>query len=217
MTAREAWVTELTGLLHLLGWPPGMRVIARKECPHPGAQLWLTDVDGHRITCFPTSTKRGQLADLRLRLAQRWPWPRPSPQPSAGSQASHPADAWAAAPTTPKDKNQGPWNPRTPGSTAPACAQAENTAPPTAQVANLRSRNIEAKVLSAPRRLSSRIAGWLAGSRRSLARPECGLATSACVNDHPWIPRLPDSEIMRAGRVASAPIVGCAILPYPRC
>ena len=33
-----AWVAELTGLLDLTGWPTGMRVIARKERPHPGAQ-----------------------------------------------------------------------------------------------------------------------------------------------------------------------------------
>jgi hypothetical protein len=34
-----AWVTELTDLLDLTSWPKGMRVIARKERPHPGAQL----------------------------------------------------------------------------------------------------------------------------------------------------------------------------------
>lgn len=50
-----AWVAELTDRLHLDGWPVGMRVIARKERPHPGAQLRLTDVDGHRITCFATN------------------------------------------------------------------------------------------------------------------------------------------------------------------
>ncbi|MFZ5852322.1 MAG: IS1380 family transposase [Actinomycetota bacterium] len=50
-----AWVAELTPLLNLSGWPDGMRVIARKERPHPGAQLRLTDVDGHRITCFATN------------------------------------------------------------------------------------------------------------------------------------------------------------------
>jgi hypothetical protein len=45
-TLREsAWVAELTGLLDLTGWPPGMRVIARKERPHPGAQLRITDTD----------------------------------------------------------------------------------------------------------------------------------------------------------------------------
>jgi Transposase DDE domain group 1 len=66
-----AWVAEITGLLDLSGWPPGMRVIARKERPHPGAQLRLTDIDGNRITCFATSTRRGQLADLELRRRRR--------------------------------------------------------------------------------------------------------------------------------------------------
>lgn len=48
-----------------------MRVIARKERPHPGAQLRLTDVDGHRITAFATNTVRGQLAELELRHRRR--------------------------------------------------------------------------------------------------------------------------------------------------
>jgi Transposase DDE domain group 1 len=66
-----AWVAELTGLLDLTGWPKGMRVIARKERPHPGAQLRITDIDGHRVTCFATSTRTGQLADLELRHRRR--------------------------------------------------------------------------------------------------------------------------------------------------
>jgi Transposase DDE domain group 1 len=45
-----AWVAELTGLLDLSSWPEGMRVIARKERPHPGAQLRFTDINGHRFT-----------------------------------------------------------------------------------------------------------------------------------------------------------------------
>jgi len=48
-----------------------MRVIVRKERPHPGAQLRLTDVDGHRLTAFATNTARGQLADLELRHRRR--------------------------------------------------------------------------------------------------------------------------------------------------
>jgi Transposase DDE domain group 1 len=48
-----------------------MRVIMRKERPHPGAQLRLTDVDGHRIAAFATNTARGQLADLELRHRRR--------------------------------------------------------------------------------------------------------------------------------------------------
>ena len=37
-------------------WPEKMRVIARRERPHPGAQLRLTDHNGWRITCFATNT-----------------------------------------------------------------------------------------------------------------------------------------------------------------
>jgi hypothetical protein len=66
-----AWVAEATGLLDLRGWPPGMRVILRKERPHPGAQLRITDIDGHRITAFATNSTRGQLADLELRHRRR--------------------------------------------------------------------------------------------------------------------------------------------------
>jgi hypothetical protein len=66
-----AWVAELTGLLDLTGWPPGMRVIARKERPHPGAQLRITDADGLRVTAFATNSTRGQLPDLELRHRRR--------------------------------------------------------------------------------------------------------------------------------------------------
>lgn len=54
-------------------WPTGMRVIARRERPHPGAQLRLTDHNGWRITCFATNT-RGPgwtLAALEVRHRQR--------------------------------------------------------------------------------------------------------------------------------------------------
>jgi hypothetical protein len=70
-----AWVAELTGLLNLASWPAGMRVIARVERPHPGAQLRITDVDGNRVTAFATNTRPGgpgaQLADLELRHRRR--------------------------------------------------------------------------------------------------------------------------------------------------
>jgi hypothetical protein len=66
-----AWVAEITGMLDLSSWPSGMRVIVRKERPHPGAQLRFTDLGGHRFTCFATSTKGGQLADLELRHRRR--------------------------------------------------------------------------------------------------------------------------------------------------
>jgi Transposase DDE domain group 1 len=72
----EAHVTELTGLLRegpdgdqLVGWPETMRVFARRERPHPGAQLSLFEAaDGWRyslwVTNLPAATKgwRGQRA-----------------------------------------------------------------------------------------------------------------------------------------------------------
>ena len=65
----EAHVTELTGILRpdkehdqLAGWPPGMRVFARRERPHPGAQLSLLEAaDGYRyvlwVTNLPPATR----------------------------------------------------------------------------------------------------------------------------------------------------------------
>ncbi|MFI7021079.1 IS1380 family transposase [Streptomyces sp. NPDC050164] len=61
-----AWVAELTGDV-LDGWPKGMRLIVRKERPHPGAQLRLTDADGMRLTCFATNTVGRPIAELELR------------------------------------------------------------------------------------------------------------------------------------------------------
>jgi hypothetical protein len=66
-----AWVVDVTALMNLASWPVGMRVIVRKERPHPGAQLRITAVDGHRVTAFATNTTRGQLADLELRHRRR--------------------------------------------------------------------------------------------------------------------------------------------------
>ncbi len=62
-----AWVVEVSGLADLSAWPDGTRLVLRKERPHPGAQLRITDLDGRRITGFLTNTTGGQLADLELR------------------------------------------------------------------------------------------------------------------------------------------------------
>jgi hypothetical protein len=66
---RGAQVAELTRWMPatFTGWPPGMRIIARRERPHPGAQLHITDDDGWRITVFATNTVGGRLADLEVR------------------------------------------------------------------------------------------------------------------------------------------------------
>ena len=63
-----AQVAELTGLLSLTGWPDGMRVIVRRERPHPGAQLSLFEErDGWRYTAFITGTQIGALQWLEAR------------------------------------------------------------------------------------------------------------------------------------------------------
>ena len=51
-------VAELTAHLPTLRdpGPAGARIIARREVPHPGAQLRLTDVEGRRIQLFATNT-----------------------------------------------------------------------------------------------------------------------------------------------------------------
>ncbi len=70
----EAHVTELTGLLRhgpagdqIDGWPAAMRVFARRERPHPGAQLTLFEAeDGWRYSLWVTNlpaTVRGWRAN----------------------------------------------------------------------------------------------------------------------------------------------------------
>ena len=64
----SADVAEVTGLLDLRRWPAGMRVIVRRERPHPGAQLsLLEEADGWRYQAFATNTATGQLAFLEAR------------------------------------------------------------------------------------------------------------------------------------------------------
>jgi hypothetical protein len=67
----SAAVAELTGLLPtelFANYPDGMRIIVRRERPHPGAQLDLFEErDGWRYTCFATDTPIGQHAWLDAR------------------------------------------------------------------------------------------------------------------------------------------------------
>jgi len=63
-----AEVVELSELYEVEGWPPDMRVICRRERPHPGAQLSLFDTHaGWRHTCFITNTEGADIAALELR------------------------------------------------------------------------------------------------------------------------------------------------------
>jgi hypothetical protein len=63
-----AEVIELTEIIELKGWPTDMRVICRRERPHPGAQLSLFDIHaGWRHTCLITNTTGPDIAALELR------------------------------------------------------------------------------------------------------------------------------------------------------
>jgi len=66
-----AHVAELTDLLPagtLGDYPPGTRILIRRERPHPGAQLdAFEDRDGWRYQCLATDTGIGQLAFLDAR------------------------------------------------------------------------------------------------------------------------------------------------------
>ena len=66
-----AHVAELTGLLAagtLADYPPGTRVLIRREHPHPGAQIdAFEERDGWRYQCLATDTSTGQLASLDAR------------------------------------------------------------------------------------------------------------------------------------------------------
>lgn len=67
----HADVAEITGLLPATmrtRWPARMRVIVRREHPHPGAQLSLFEHrDGWRYQAFVTNTTTGQVAFLEAR------------------------------------------------------------------------------------------------------------------------------------------------------
>lgn len=63
-----AELTDLLGPALSPKWPPGMRVIVRRERPHPGAQLSLfEEADGWRYQAFITNTTTGSLAFLEAR------------------------------------------------------------------------------------------------------------------------------------------------------
>ena len=69
-----AWVADITGMLDQSSWPDGMRVIVRKEIPHVGAQLRITDIDAepiHGDRDEPGKRVSWLLAEVRHRLRAR--------------------------------------------------------------------------------------------------------------------------------------------------
>ena len=66
-----AQVVELCGFTGQNGWPPGARLICRREDPHPGATLSLFDqIRGQRHTLFLTDNTDADIAALELRQRQ---------------------------------------------------------------------------------------------------------------------------------------------------
>lgn len=60
-----------SGLLDLKTWPTWMRVIVRKECPHPGAQLRFTDSACLRLTAIGKNNMREYGQDIERRNRRR--------------------------------------------------------------------------------------------------------------------------------------------------
>ncbi|WP_116042742.1 hypothetical protein [Amycolatopsis palatopharyngis] len=77
----EAGVVELTAVLrehpdgdHLSGWPPDLRIICRREKPHPGAQLSLFEErDGWRYPLVATNTPRAAPCSSSMPATARTP------------------------------------------------------------------------------------------------------------------------------------------------
>lgn len=60
----DAHVAEITDLVDLSGWPTGTRAIARREVPHPGAQLTFSDDAGRRFQVFITDQSDSDIGYL---------------------------------------------------------------------------------------------------------------------------------------------------------
>jgi hypothetical protein len=60
----HAEVAEITDVVDLSRWPEGTRAIARREDPHPGAQLTFTDFEGRRYQVFITDLDDPDIAYL---------------------------------------------------------------------------------------------------------------------------------------------------------
>ena len=57
-------VAEITDLVDLSPWSEGTRMIARRERPHPGAQLTFSDIEGYRYQVFITDHQEADVCFL---------------------------------------------------------------------------------------------------------------------------------------------------------
>jgi hypothetical protein len=128
-----AQVAELIGLLDLDGWPAGMRVIVRRERPHPGAQLSLFEErDGWRYTAFVTNTQVGALQWLEARHAPTPAWKTASAaprtpdcdgyRPASSPSTKRGAPPQPSPPTSSPGYNSSPSTATSPGPSPNGCA-----------------------------------------------------------------------------------------------
>ena len=105
----SAEVAEITDLVDLSRWGEGTRMIARRELPHPGAQLTFSDVEGYRYQVFITDHQEDDTASSMLSIGAgdaanvgsatpRTPdWPT-CPRPA--SPSTPPGWFWSSSPAT---------------------------------------------------------------------------------------------------------------------
>jgi hypothetical protein len=68
---REAAAVAELKDLDLSAWPSGTRAMARRERPHPGAQLKFSDIEGNRIQVFITDQQDEDIVSLEARHRAR--------------------------------------------------------------------------------------------------------------------------------------------------
>ena len=109
-------VAELTDLLDLRAWPDGMRVIVRRERPHPGAQLSLFEErDGYRYQAIATNTATANSASWK---------PGTAPTPASKTESGTPkTPAWAGSPpASSRSTRPGPRSRLSPPTSSPGSA-----------------------------------------------------------------------------------------------
>jgi hypothetical protein len=114
-------VVEITGMLDLATWPAGMRVLVRREHPHPGAALSLFEhADGWRYQAVATNTPVARRAGRLPRSAP--PRARHAPTGSRAGSGMPRTAAWAGSlPASTPSTRLGPSRPPSPPTSLHGC------------------------------------------------------------------------------------------------
>jgi hypothetical protein len=95
-------VVEITGMLDLSTWPDGMRVLIRREHPHPGAALSLfEEADGWRYQAVAINTPLPRV--VRSRSSKRATVRTPGSRPESGTRRT-PASAASPPASSPSTR-----------------------------------------------------------------------------------------------------------------